>query len=75
MKRTWIPVLVMALLLALPSVGLACPACVDTTAENRAAFLQTAAALTLLPLGMVGGVGMWIRKRSREVEGLDGDDA
>lgn len=55
------------LLGALPEVALACPVCFDMSAENRLAFFQTAAVLTLLPLGMIGGLGAWIRKRSREL--------
>jgi hypothetical protein len=54
-------------LLALPDAVHACPVCFDSSDENRQAFLVTAAFLTLLPLGMVGGVGLWLRKRAREV--------
>jgi hypothetical protein len=61
--------LVTILLAVLPEVALACPVCFDTTAENRMAFMQTAAVLTLLPLGMVAGLGAWIRRRSREISG------
>jgi hypothetical protein len=66
------------LLLLLPGAAWACPVCFDTTAENRMAFMQTTVLLSLLPLGMVGGVGVWIRKRARamELEGrgdLDGE--
>jgi hypothetical protein len=53
------------LLLALPESALACPVCFDSSAENRMAFMQTAAALTLLPLGMIAGLGAWIRRRTR----------
>jgi hypothetical protein len=41
------------------------------SAENRMAFFQTAAVLSLLPLGMIGGLGAWIRKRSRELHEED----
>ena len=58
--------LVTVLLLALPSAAFACPACLDLTSENRIAFLQTAAALSLLPFGLVGGLGFWLRRRMRE---------
>jgi len=56
----------------LPEAGHACPVCFDASDENRRAFLATTAFLSLLPLGMVMGAGLWIRKRSREI---DGDDA
>lgn len=70
MRKTYariVPVLVSGLLLALPQAAFACAACI-TSAENRMAFVQTAVALSLLPLGMVGGTGFWLRKRSKEVE-------
>lgn len=62
-----IPVLVSGLLLALPQAAFACAACI-TSAENRMAFVQTAVVLSLLPLGMVGGTGFWLKKRSEDVE-------
>jgi hypothetical protein len=54
----------------LPDAVHACPVCFDSSDENRQAFLATTAFLSLLPLGMVAGAGMWIRKRSRDL----GDD-
>lgn len=68
--------LVLALLLlpALPGAAQACAVCFDTTAENRMAFMLTTVLLSLLPLGMVGGAGVWIRRRSRQLEG-DRDDS
>lgn len=56
-------------LLLLPTEGWACPVCFDTSAENRTAFLQTTVVLSLLPLGMVGGVGLWLKRRAGEVPG------
>ena len=60
--------LALAALLILPDAAHACPVCFDSSDENRQAFLVTTAFLSLLPLGMVGGVGLWLRKRAREVE-------
>jgi len=57
-----------ALLLLLPGAASACAVCFDTTAENRMAFMQTTVILSLLPLGMVAGVGAWVRKRARDLE-------
>jgi hypothetical protein len=70
-----VPVFALALLLLalLPDVAAACPVCFDARDENRQAFLATTVFLSLFPLGMVAGVGMWIRKRSREI-GQDQED-
>lgn len=51
-------------LAALPDVVHACPVCFDRDDEARIAFLATTGLLTLLPLGMVAGVGTWLRKRA-----------
>ena len=76
MSRTWVVVGVIALLAVLPEAVSACPVCFDSSDENRQAFLATTAFLSLLPLGMVSGVGLWIRKRLRdgESERLDNPD-
>jgi hypothetical protein len=72
-KLTPIFVLVLVLLVVFPDAAHACPVCFDARDENRQAFLATTVFLSLFPLGMVAGVGLWIRKRSREVEGDQGD--
>lgn len=56
------------LLALLPDVALACPVCFDANDENRQAFLATTAFMSLLPLGMVAGAGLWLRKRHRELD-------
>lgn len=66
--RTSVVLLALVLLLVLPDVVLACPVCFDASDENRQAFLVTTVFLSLLPLGMVAGVGLWIRKRSKELD-------
>ena len=58
----------MLLLLALPDAGHACAVCFDSSDENRLAFMATTAFLTLLPLGMVTGAGLLLRKRVRQVK-------
>ena len=68
MKRALMLGLAMVLLLVLPEVVYACPVCFDSSDENRQAFLATAAMLTLLPLGMVGGIGLWMRGRFSEMD-------
>jgi hypothetical protein len=72
-NRVAIVLLFGILLLALPESALACPVCFDSSAENRLAFMQTAAALTLLPLGMIAGLGAWIRRRSRDKSAVDAE--
>jgi len=51
-----------------------CPVCFDSKEETRLAFMGTTALLTLLPLGLVGGVGMWIRRRYRSLDRADGSE-
>jgi hypothetical protein len=58
----------MTLVALLPEAAHACPVCFDANDENRQAFIVTTAFLSLLPLGMVAGAGLWIRKRSRELD-------
>jgi len=65
--------LALLLLVVLPEAVSACPVCFDSSDENRRAFLVTTAFLSLLPLGMVAGAGMWIRKRSRELDAENGE--
>jgi hypothetical protein len=61
-------VLAMTLLAVLPEAVMACPVCFSASDENREAFLVTTAFLSLLPLGMVAGTGLWMRRRSREID-------
>ena len=61
---------------AMPEALHACPVCFDRDDEARIAFLATTGLLTLLPLGLVVGTGVWLRRRAREVredEGGGGD--
>lgn len=74
MRRHWIVPLALLLLVALPDVAHACAVCFDPSEENRFAFLATAVFMSLVPLGMVGGVGLWLRKRARDLKGLPPED-
>jgi len=67
-KSLSIAVLALVALVAVPEDVSACAVCFDSSDENRAAFLATTAILSLVPLGMVGGLGAWLRKRSRELD-------
>ena len=60
--------LTLAFLAVLPDVAAACPVCFDARDENRQAFLSTTIFLSLFPLGMVAGVGLWVRKRCKELD-------
>ena len=68
MRRTWICALALLLLVALPDAAHACPVCFDSSDENRRAFMVTTAFMTLLPLGMVAGAGLWVRRRVRQID-------
>lgn len=63
--------LALTFLAVLPDVASACPVCFDARDENRQAFLATTVFLSLFPLGMVATVGLWVRKRSRELDRQD----
>jgi hypothetical protein len=53
------------LLLLAPQVGHACAVCFSGREDARAAFLVTTILLTLLPLGMIGALVLWLRQRVR----------
>jgi hypothetical protein len=74
MSKRAIFLTVLALLLLVPDVAHACPVCFDPREENRLAFLATTLFLSLFPLSMVGGAGLWLRKRVRELRGLPPGD-
>ena len=67
MRRRGI-LLAAALLLLLPEVVMACPVCFDRDDEARIAFLATTAFLTFLPLGLVVGTTVWLRKRAQDLD-------
>jgi len=64
-KRLWVLLATLVLLMVVPDVAHACPVCFDPREENRLAFLATTAFMSLFPLSMVGGFGVWLRKRAR----------
>ena len=71
MRRFSILGLTLTTFAALPEAAWACAVCFDASDENRQAFIATTAFLTLLPLGMVGGAGLWLRRRVRERDAQD----
>jgi hypothetical protein len=75
MKRRWIPILVVFALATLPKAAFACSVCFDPRDKNRAAFVITTVLLTFFPLAVVGGAGVWLRKRFHRIEVEDERDA
>jgi uncharacterized membrane protein YciS (DUF1049 family) len=71
MRRVSILVLALVAVAVLPDAAQACAVCFDASDENREAFLMTTAFLSLFPLGMVGGAGLWLRRRVRERDAQD----
>jgi len=71
MRRVSILLLALLAVAALPEAAHACAVCFDASDENREAFLLTTAFLSVLPLGMVAGTGLWIRRRVRERDAQD----
>ncbi len=72
MRATLTLTALVALVALFPESAAACPVCFDANDENRQAFLATTAFLSLLPLGMVAGAGLWIRRKSAERDAEDG---
>ena len=51
-----------------PALVHACPVCFSGNDANREAYTLTFLLLTVLPLAMIGGLVLWVRRRIREVE-------
>jgi hypothetical protein len=64
MIRFVLPAVVLLLLL-LPGIAAACPVCLDMREANRLAFVWTAALMSLLPLGLIGGTAYWLWRQFR----------
>ena len=57
--------LIMAGLIFLPQVAMACPVCfAGIEGDSRVAFIVTTAFLTFLPLTLLGGTVWWFWRRS-----------
>jgi hypothetical protein len=56
-------ILVGLALTLVPSVALACPVCGADTGDNAWAYTVMSVVLTVLPLGMIGGVVYWVARR------------
>ncbi len=66
---------VLGLLVLVPDLAHACAVCFDQKEKNRAAFFATTVFMSLLPLGMAGGLGLWLRRRLRTLRGLEAAEA
>ncbi|MCG6986656.1 MAG: hypothetical protein LJF06_00500 [Gemmatimonadetes bacterium] len=74
MKRRWIPVIVLLLLAFVPGVAHACAVCFDPRDKSNGTFLLSTAFLSLVPVGILGSMGMWLRKRLRDVKDDEEDE-
>jgi len=73
-KRRWIAALVLLLITVTPQLAHACSVCFEANDKNRAAFFATTVFLSLLPLGMIGGMYLWLRRRAHELRDLAASD-
>lgn len=55
-----------AALVAVPALAVACPVCGAATEDNRMAYLGMTIVMSLLPLVGFGGIAWWVWKRSKE---------
>ena len=62
------------ILCMLPGVAQACSVCFDANDQNRMAYIGTTVVLSLLPLALIGGALMYIRKKSGEPPEDDSPD-
>ena len=66
--------LVCLVLLALPGAAEACAVCFQAkTDATRVAFIASTAAMTFLPLAVVGGVAWWVRRKFVQAEARSAD--
>jgi len=68
MNRRLVVALALVAVALTPDLAHACAVCFSANAKNREAFLATTAFLSLLPLGMAGGLWMWIRRRAAALQ-------
>ena len=55
-RRLWVGLSV----LAAPAVATACPVCFAARNETLIAYFWTAVLMSLLPFGLIGGIGFWL---------------
>jgi hypothetical protein len=60
--------LLAALAVLLPGTASACAVCFDPNAESQGAFVATTILLSVLPLAILFGVGLWLRRKLLDTE-------
>jgi di/tricarboxylate transporter len=63
-----IAALIALVVCVLPDAAGACSVCYGGAEESRKAFLFTTVLLSLLPIGMLGGLGWWVWSINRDTE-------
>ena len=71
MRHASILALALLAVASLPDAAHACAVCFDASDENRQAFFISTAFLSVFPLGIVGGAGLWLRRRVRDRDAQD----
>ena len=67
--RAAVSCVVLLLGLLMPAPALACPVCgLAGTGESGWAYLAGTIMLSVLPLGMIGGVAFWVYRRVQKAE-------
>ena len=69
----WLPVLTLLALVALPELASACAVCGAGVEDDqsRIAYLVTSGVLSLLPLALLGGFLLWLRRQYRRRESAE----
>ena len=57
-----------------PALARACPMCFSGSERSRLAFFDMTIFMSLLPLGMIGGGLLWLRRGGREFLASEFDD-
>ena len=66
--RSWLAGAAATVLLLWPEVSHACSVCFSSLEANRTAFIATTVMLSVLPPAMIGGLVVWLWRRSRQLE-------
>jgi hypothetical protein len=72
MTAVWWAVTLVVALVALPLDALACPSCLAAQdSDVQTAFIIATAFMTILPLSLIAGLVLWLRRRLRVLEAED----
>ena len=72
MTAAWWAVTLGVALVALPGTALACPSCLAAQdSDVQTAFIVATAFMTILPLSLIAGLVLWLRRRLRVLEAED----